>query len=302
MSAPVRFRVMCLVGMIIALAAAVRAEEPSRQTLAKAGKAATVYVQVKDGSGSGFCIHPSGLFLTNHHVIAGGGDISLVLNANQKDQQVVKAQVVRSDRDADLALLQAEEVKGLPALELGSDDKITEGDDVVACGFPLGKGLALAQDEYPAVTVTFGRVTALRQKAGELELIQTDIELHPGNSGGPILGTDGKVAGVTVAGVKGTAFRLAIPHPALAERVGHASALLALLSPAKGRPALPIAAGPRRLRSGRPRRRVTVFETGKVTWDVPKDAAAGFPEVRVRLQDASGRVVVHSFRVRVDDN
>ncbi len=207
----VRYPLALLFGIVLALSSLARADSPSRATLAKAGKAASAFVQAKDGSGSAFCIHPSGLFLTNHHVIERGGDITLVLNANRKDQRMVKAQVLRSDPEANLALLRAEGVKDLPSLPIGSDEMLSEGDDVVACGFPFGKQLALARDEYPAITVTFGKVTALRQKSGELELIQLDVELHPGNSGGPILGNDGKVVGVAVAVVRGTNFRLAVP-------------------------------------------------------------------------------------------
>lgn len=194
-----------------AFSSVARADGPTRQELARAGKGASAFVLVKKGSGSAFCIHPSGLFITNHHVIDGGGEIKLVLNANRKDQRAIQAKVLRSDREADLALLQAEGVKDLPLLQIGSDDKLSEGDEVVACGFPFGKALSLARDEYPAITVTFGKVTALRQKSGDLNRIQLDVELHPGNSGGPILGSDGKVVGVAVSGIKGTNFRFAIP-------------------------------------------------------------------------------------------
>jgi S1-C subfamily serine protease len=211
MSLSARRRVALLVGLVLALAPVARADAPSRQAVAQAGKAASAFVQVKDGSGSAFCVHPSGLFLTNHHVIAGGGDVTLVLNANRAGQRAVKAKVLRSDAAADLALLQAEDVKDLPALEIGNDEKLAEGDEVVACGFPFGKRLAVAREEYPAITITFGRVTALRQKARNLDVIQLDVELHPGNSGGPILGADGKVVGVAVAIIRGTNFRLAIP-------------------------------------------------------------------------------------------
>jgi S1-C subfamily serine protease len=201
-----------LFALLVALSPLARGDGLSRQDLARAGKAASAFVLVRDGTGSAFCIHPSGLFITNHHVVdGGGGEVKLVLNANRKDQRVVKAKVLRTDRDADLALLQAEGVKDLPHLAIGSDDKLSEGDDLVACGFPFGKRLARARDEYPAITVTFGRVTSLRHKSGELDQIQFDAELHPGNSGGPILGADGKVVGLAVSIIPGTNFRFAIP-------------------------------------------------------------------------------------------
>jgi hypothetical protein len=211
MSASARRLVALLFGAVVALPAVARAAEPSKQELARIGKAASAFVLVKGASGSAFCVHPSGLFVTNQHVVEDNREVILVLNANQKEQRVVKARVVRADPEADLALIQAESVKDFPALRVGGDDKLSEGAEVVACGFPFGQALALAREEYPAVSITFGRITALRQKSGELESVQLDVELHPGNSGGPVLGSDGRVAAVVVAGIRGTRLRFAIP-------------------------------------------------------------------------------------------
>jgi Trypsin-like peptidase domain len=198
-----------------------RADGLSKAEVAKLGKAATAFVEVKpiNASGSAFCVHPSGLFITNHHVVADGKEFNLVLNAGQKDQRVLKAKVLRSDPKLDLALMSVEGEKDLPALPLGSDEKLSELTDLVACGFPFGTRLSLEKGEYPAISVNFGSVTALRKKDGKLEAIQVDVELNPGNSGGPVLDLDGKVVGVVVAGIRTTKVNFAIPVSHLAHFV-----------------------------------------------------------------------------------
>ncbi len=196
-----------------ALVGSVRAgEEPlTRADRSKLGKAATVYVENGRGSGSGFCVHSSGLFVTNEHVVAGADSVTVVIDPDLKTQRVVTAKVIRADKDLDLALLRADGVKDLPALSLGSVDRITETMEVVALGFPFGKLLDAQPNEYPAVSVNIGSVTSLRMKDGALHRIQVDAALNPGNSGGPVLGPDGKVVGVVVAGVRGSGVNFVIP-------------------------------------------------------------------------------------------
>jgi hypothetical protein len=187
----------------------------SKVEIAKLGKAATALVEVEERQafGTAFCVHPSGLFLTNEHVVhqAGPGAINLVLNPGLTKQRVLRARVVRADPGQDVALLCAEDVKGLPALVLGSDDSLTELMDVVAFGFPFGIALAPDQKEYPAVSINTGHVTALRRREGRLHRIQLDAALNPGNSGGPVLDERGKVVGIVVAGVRGSGVNFAIP-------------------------------------------------------------------------------------------
>jgi hypothetical protein len=210
-----------LAALLLLLAPSARADGLTKAEVAKLGKAATAFVEVKpfNSSGSAFCVHPSGLFITNHHVIADGKDFNLVLNAGQKEQRVLKAKVLRSDPKLDLALLSVDGEKELPTLPLGSDEKLAELTDLVACGFPFGARLSLEKGEYPAISVNFGTVTALRKKDGKLEAIQVDVELNPGNSGGPVLDMDGKVVGVVVAGIRTTKVNFAIPVSHLARFV-----------------------------------------------------------------------------------
>jgi S1-C subfamily serine protease len=210
---------MCLLLSLLSFGpCAVAADQPSRQELSKLGKSATAFVEVKTpgliGSGTAFCIHPSGLFVTNDHVInlpRGGGNISLVLHAGEKDQRLLQATVVRQSKEPDLALLRVTGSEKLPSLALGTVDDLAELAELVAFGFPFGNQLALTKGEYPSISVNSGSVTALRRRNGELQIVQVDVTLNPGNSGGPVLDRNGKVVGVVVAGVRGSGVNFVIP-------------------------------------------------------------------------------------------
>ncbi|MDY3552419.1 serine protease [Gemmata sp. JC717] len=203
-----------LAGMLLSAApVAGRADKPSRVEIAKRGKAATAFVDVPGrGTGTAFCIHPSGLFVTNEHVVRGvAGEVTLVLNPSLDTQRVLQAKVVRADKGTDLALLRVVGAKDLPALTLGSAEALAELADVVACGFPLGRALATDRKEYPAISVNAGSVTALRHKDRELQFVQIDVAVTFGNSGGPVLDDNGKVVGVVVGGIGGKSINLAVP-------------------------------------------------------------------------------------------
>ncbi len=183
--------------------------------IAKRGKAATAFLEIspKGPSGTAFCVHPSGLFVTNEHVVRTAGDdfITLVLNPSLNTQKILKAKVVRIDKAADLALLRVADVADLPSLHLGAADAVAELAEVVVCGFPLGAALATEKKDYPAVSVNAGSVTSLRLKGGQLQFIQIDAALTFGNSGGPVLDDTGKVIGVVVSGRPGTGINQSIP-------------------------------------------------------------------------------------------
>jgi hypothetical protein len=199
--------ILCMLGLSSAADDAL-----PKEAIAKQAKSATVLVEVKPTYGSGFCVHSSGLFVTNEHVVRQGNDnITLVLNAGLKTQKTLKAKVLRRDKDLDLALLKVEGDEKFDALELGSDKDLGELTELIAFGFPFGAALA-RQGEYPAISVNVGSVTSLRNdKNGDLHRIQLDGALNPGNSGGPVLDRKGKVVGVVVSGIQGSGVNMAIP-------------------------------------------------------------------------------------------
>ena len=140
--------------------------------------------------GSGFVIDKAGHIVTNYHVIEGANDISVSFS----NRDTVKARVVGSDQSTDLAvLLVNENASALTPLTLGDSDRVQVGDEVVAIGNPFGLDR----------TATAGIVSAL-QRGIEApngftidHAIQTDAPINHGNSGGPLLDTQGQVIGVT---------------------------------------------------------------------------------------------------------
>jgi len=140
--------------------------------------------------GSGVVLGSDGLVLTNNHVIASGGTVSVRLS----DGRTVPASVVASDTTHDLALVQANGLSGLTPATFGTDDSVAVGDTVLAFGAPLGlEG-----------TVTSGIVSALDREVDTgteklTGLLQTDAAINEGNSGGALVDTSGNVIGVNVA-------------------------------------------------------------------------------------------------------
>ena len=205
---------LALAAVALAPAAAAADGPLSKAEVAKLAKPATALVETKTATGSGFCVHPAGLFVTNNHVVenvADAGTVTLVLNAGETTQKSLKAKIVRRDKALDLALLKCEADQPLPFVKLGSDEKLGELEELVALGFPFGTGLA-KPGAYPTVSVNASAVSALRKDAkGNLDRIQIDGALNPGNSGGPVLDKKGEVVGVVVSGIRGAGITMAIP-------------------------------------------------------------------------------------------
>jgi len=138
--------------------------------------------------GSGFIIDPSGLIVTNNHVIQDADKITVTLN----DGTTLPAKLVGRDDKTDLALLKIAARKPLPAAHFGDSDRARIGDWVIAIGNPFGLGS----------TVTAGIVSARNRNidAGPYdEFIQTDAPINRGNSGGPLFDMTGSVVGVNSA-------------------------------------------------------------------------------------------------------
>jgi serine protease Do len=135
--------------------------------------------------GSGFVIDPSGLIVTNNHVVEDADDITVTLN----DGTSLPAKLVGHDEKTDLALLRVKSRTPLPAAHFGDSDKARIGDWVIAIGNPYGLGS----------TVTAGIVSARDRDiaAGPYDsFIQTDAPINRGNSGGPLFDMAGNVVGI----------------------------------------------------------------------------------------------------------
>ena len=184
---------LCAAVAFLLLTSPVRSQELTKAELAKRGKAATGFLEVAGrGTATAFCVHPSGIFVTNEHAIGSDGkrDIKIVMDAGQKTQKTHHATVIRADKNLDLALLRVESKNELPTLPLGTDTGIGELMEVVAFGFPLGTipgSNKKKKDNFPAMTVAAGQVSALRREDDFLSRIQIDASVTFGNSGGPVL-------------------------------------------------------------------------------------------------------------------
>lgn len=167
------------------------------------------------GSGSGVIIDPSGVIVTNDHVVEGAAELSVSL----ADGRYVKASVVGRDPSFDLAVLKVRS-SGLVAAQLGNSDQLQVGETAIAIGNPLGKEFARS--------VTVGVISAKDRpvNVGErvFKLIQTDAAINPGNSGGALVNSRGLVVGINSAklaapGVEGMGFAIPIndARPIIAE-------------------------------------------------------------------------------------
>lgn len=205
------------VGLVLVLCRVGLAADDQASIINNAKKAtALVDVQARE-FGTAFCVDSAGLFVTNAHVVKSAiatGHVSLVLQPGEPNQKVLQARILKCDEKGDLALLLAEGTgeKFVP-LEVGNTAKLFETASVTAFGFPFGRMLAEQRGttSYPNITVSMGHVTSLRKLNGELEHIQLDASLNPGNSGGPVLDSSGQVIGVVQAGIYGSGVNLAIP-------------------------------------------------------------------------------------------
>lgn len=138
--------------------------------------------------GSGFIIDPSGLIVTNNHVIANAEQITVTLS----DDTTLQAEVIGRDAVTDLALLKVEPKAPLPAATWGDSNKTRVGDWVIAIGNPFGLG----------GTVTSGIISATARDIHSSpydDFLQTDASINRGNSGGPMFNLSGEVIGINTA-------------------------------------------------------------------------------------------------------
>ncbi len=146
--------------------------------------------QVERSLGSGVVVDPSGLIVTNYHVIEGASEVKVALS----DKREFAADIVLKDQRSDLAVLRIKGAKErFPTLQFANSDDLQVGDVVLAIGDPFGVGQ----------TVTHGIISAVaRTDVGISDyqfFIQTDAAINPGNSGGPLVDMNGRMVGLNSA-------------------------------------------------------------------------------------------------------
>ncbi|HEY3791988.1 MAG TPA: DegQ family serine endoprotease [Bradyrhizobium sp.] len=146
--------------------------------------------QMQRSLGSGVMVDPSGLVVTNVHVIEGADQVKVSLS----DKREFEAEIVLKDPRSDLAVLRLKDShEKFPTLDFANSDELMVGDVVLAIGNPFGVGQ----------TVTHGIISALaRTQVGITDyqfFIQTDAPINPGNSGGALVDMNGRLAGINTA-------------------------------------------------------------------------------------------------------
>jgi Do/DeqQ family serine protease len=146
--------------------------------------------QMQRSLGSGVMVDPSGLVVTNVHVIEGADQVKVSLS----DKREFEAEIILKDSRSDLAVLRLKDAhEKFPTLDFDNSDELMVGDVVLAIGNPFGVGQ----------TVTHGIISALaRTQVGVTDyqfFIQTDAAINPGNSGGALVDMTGRLAGINTA-------------------------------------------------------------------------------------------------------
>ena len=162
--------------------------------------------------GTGFLISADGYIVTNNHVVAGADTVLVNLQGSTGKDHSLKAQVIGTDEETDIALLKVKADTPLPFLDFGDSDKMEVGEWVLAIGNPFGLGH----------TVTAGILSAKGRniQSGPFDnFLQTDASINPGKSGGPLINMEGKVIGINTAIIaSGQGIGFAIPS-SMAERI-----------------------------------------------------------------------------------
>jgi serine protease Do len=179
----------------------VRALEQQRVSViqAVAGSVIAVYGESRQGGGAGVIIHPSGIALTNHHVIMGAGVSGW---GGLADGNFYRWRLIGTDPGGDVSVIQMEGLASFPFASLGDSDRVQPGDWAIAMGNPF----VLTEDQFP--TVTLGIVSGVKRyqpgEGGTMlvygNCIQIDSSINPGNSGGPLFNLEGKVIGINGRG------------------------------------------------------------------------------------------------------
>lgn len=157
---------------------------------------------LKVGNGSGFIVDPSGIVVSNRHIVSEAKNFYTVIT---NDGKKYPATILARDPLSDIAILKIQDGSALPFLSLGDSSHLELGEQVIA----IGNALGLFQNTVSAGIISglSRSITAQIDASSPMQeihgLIQTDAAINPGNSGGPLVSIDGKVIGINVAIIQG---------------------------------------------------------------------------------------------------
>lgn len=147
----------------------------------------------QQASGSGAIISEDGYIVTNNHVVDGANEITVTLS----NKKIFKAKLIAADPSSDLAVIKIE-AKGLPYFLYGNSDEVKIGQWVLAVGYPL----TLETTVTAGIVSAKGRTLDINRRQSQTPVesfIQTDAAVNPGNSGGPLVNTNGQLIGINSA-------------------------------------------------------------------------------------------------------
>lgn len=172
-----------------------------------------VSIKTNIAQGTGFIISEEGYVVTNQHVIDGARRISAITS----EQETLDLELIGYSQSLDIALLKIEINDSYDFLEFGNSGDVKIGEKIIAIGNPLGLSFS----------VTEGIVSATGRKVSGSpgEYIQTDAALNPGNSGGPLINTDGEVIGVNNYKVQGDNIGFALESNMAKDKINEISML-----------------------------------------------------------------------------
>src|SRR6056297_1566040 len=221
MKAPLWLAGTAILGLFSLIPIVAHAADELPPRILKRVREATVFIKVTQqgagGRGSGFFVQKD-LIVTNAHVLGITedqpvlpDDVEVVLNSGLPNEYALKANIKAVDVSSDLAFLTVPLQSRVQPLELKQSDEVQETLSVYILGFPLGEALDL-NSQNPSITIATGSVSSLRRdKYHRISEIQIDGTIIPGNSGGPIIDSQGNLVAVSVATLLGLNVGFAIP-------------------------------------------------------------------------------------------
>ena len=151
--------------------------------------------QITQGTGSGFIYSKDGYIITNHHVVEGATKITVYLS----DDTQVEATLIGSDELSDIAVIKIDPTGlDLVPMEIGDSDRLVVGDEVIAIGCPAG--IQFRGTVTDGIISAINRNVQLSESSGAgkktMTLLQTNATINKGNSGGPLINSNGQVIGI----------------------------------------------------------------------------------------------------------